>query len=83
MTTVTRMYPKKVKKHMRLHVDVTNVIKLKNVIPRKIVISAERIINTRNVQKAQVNVVLKNVVPMKKNVLLSKSDHVNNIVETN
>jgi hypothetical protein len=77
------MYPKKVKKHMRLHVDVTNVIKLKNVIPRKIVISAERIINTRNVQKAQVNVGLKNVVPMKKNVLLSKSDHVNNIVETN
>ena len=68
---------------MRLHVDVTNVIKLKNVIPRKIVISAERIINTRNVQKAQVNVGLKNVVPMKKNVLLSKSDHVNNIVETN
>jgi hypothetical protein len=77
------MYPKKVKKHMRLPVDVTNVIKLKNVIPRKIVISAERIINTRNVQKAQVNVGLKNVVPMKKNVLLSKSDHVNNIVETN
>jgi hypothetical protein len=77
------MYPKKVKKHMRLHVDVTNVIKLKNVITRKIVISAERIINTRNVQKAQVNVGLKNVVPMKKNVLLSKSDHVNNIVETN
>ena len=68
---------------MRLPVDVTNVIKLKNVIPRKIVISAERIINTRNVQKAQVNVGLKNVVPMKKNVLLSKSDHVNNIVETN
>ena len=68
---------------MRLPVDVTNVIKLKNVITRKIVISAERIINTRNVQKAQVNVGLKNVVPMKKNVLLSKSDHVNNIVETN
>jgi len=68
---------------MRLHVDVTNVIKLKNVIPRKTVISAERIINTRNVQKAQVNVGLKNVVPMKKNVLLSKSDHVSNISETN
>jgi len=68
---------------MRLHVDVTNVIKLKNVTPRKTVISAERIINTRNVQKAQVNVGLKNVVPMKKNVLLSKSDHVSNISETN
>jgi len=68
---------------MRLHVDVTNVIKLKNVTPRKTVISAERIVNTRNVQKAQVNVGLKNVVPMKKNVLLSKSDHVSNISETN
>ena len=68
---------------MRLPVDVTNVIKLKNVISQKIVISAEKIINTRNVQKAQVNVGLKNVVPMKKNVLLSKSDHVNNISETN